>query len=109
MERVKGYYVVASTSDRSTGRVKGPYQDQNIASMECADKGPSKGVGWYGANDGYVREVEFFQDGVNLYEIPTPTKYVDVEKQYVEEQLRVIKSKLLPEEWDFINTHSNNE
>ena len=99
MKKLKGYFIYASISKRSNGRVKGPYKDKNIAEVECEN------TGWYGSK-GRVIEIEFYEDEEgNLFEILEPVKFVDLEKEKREEVLEKIKGKLSPEEWKFISAN----
>lgn len=109
MKQVRGYYVNASTSERRTGRVRGPFKDRRLAEIECTDQGPGKGPGWCGANDGSVEVVDFFEDVQgNIYEAGPQLKFVDVESKYKADKFKEIKSKLSAEEWRFINENISN-
>ena len=99
VKSIKGYYVWASTDERSAGRVKGPFSDYNIASIECEK------AGWYDSA-GKVKEAWFMQmeDGrLFEYDPSQNLKFVDIEREYKKEMEDKIKSKLTKEELEFLN------
>ena len=104
---VKGYYVVASVDERSNRRIKGPFFSHDIASLECQTSGkPGEGLGWYGADDGYIEDVWFLQfPNGNILEYNPEDKYhfVDLERDAKKEMEESIKSKLSEKEIEFLN------
>jgi len=100
LKSVKGYYVWASIDDRNNGRrVKGPFSDYNIASIECEK------AGWYDSA-GTVHGAWFMQmeDGrLFEYDPSQNLKFVDIEREYKKEMEDRIKSKLTKEELEFLN------
>lgn len=99
VQSVKGYYIVAATSERTSGRVKGPFSKREIAIMEC------DGAGWYGAN-GKIEEVWFIQFGngrLAEYDPQEPLVFVDLKRDAEKEMKEKIKSKLSEEEIEFLN------
>ena len=103
VKSVKGYYVVAPLDERSSGRVKGPFSERGLASLEC------EGAGWYGSN-GHVEEVWFLQleNGRLLAEYNPKSEeadlqFVDIKRNYEKEMKEKIRSKLSEEEIEFLN------
>jgi len=95
LKKVRAYQVTASDDERSSS-VKGYYKDYNIASID------SKKAGWYGS-DGEVDSVDLYEDeDGKIYSLKPLGDYKDVARKYREETLAKIKSKLSPEEIDFL-------
>jgi len=97
LKHVRGYYVFGSVDERSSSRLKGPFKDWNIASIEC------KEAGWYGSK-GEIEATEFFEDENGfLHEVAkVPAKFVDEEKKFKEEMDRKIRAKLSQQEIDYL-------
>ena len=96
LKKVSAYEVIVSTDERSS-KTLGYYKDSNIASID------SKKAGWYDL-DGEVSSVELYEDeNGDIYDVESLGKYKDVEKEYREEILAKIRSKLTTEELKFLN------
>lgn len=95
LKKVRAYKMSASNDERCSS-VRGYYKNFNAASID------SKKAGWYDS-DGKVELVDLYEDEEGkLYSTESLGKFKDVEKQYHEETLEKIKSKLTPEEISFL-------
>ena len=98
-KRITGWYVYASMSEKTSGRVKGPFLSYSIAEDEC------KGAGWYGSH-GETKQAEFLMDPDGIlyeYDPKKPLKFVDLERDAKKEMIEKIKSKLSEKEIKFLN------
>jgi hypothetical protein len=89
-------FAVRASIDEKSFAIKGYYQDKNIAGID------SKKAGWFGS-DGEVIEVTIYQDEHgNIYKVEELGMFKDKDREYKDEVLNKIKSKLTGAEREFL-------
>lgn len=84
----KSAYALRVSTDEHSSKISGYYKDSNMADIDA------KGAGWYGS-DGCVESATVYEDeNGEIYQVKHLGKYKDVDREYREETMEKIRSKL---------------